>query len=92
MTPEEKQQFEDLKNEVKLLRNAENVNTNELVINTLVSRATSSGVDLLERSITIPGGLAASQIDVLDYPETFIEIKYKGSLYRLPAYLATRFV
>ena len=90
MTPEERQQFEALQNEVRLLKNSENTNANELIIDTLIQRAT--GVVDANVNVSTSIGVDGVTVDAFDYPDFFLQFKYKGKLYRVPAYNEQRFV
>lgn len=90
MTPEQEQQFNQMKERLELLESASNNDANELYIENLVKRKTDVDDSLVTKTTFI--GEGGGTVNAFDFPDQFIEIKYKGSLYRLPAYNAQRFV
>lgn len=96
MKPEQEKQFNELLERVKTLETASNNDTNELIIENLIKRRTdvddSKIADNKTITITIDGTEYSAVVQTPAFPDDFIEIKYKGKLYRIPAYNAQRFV
>lgn len=90
MNEEQQQQLNDALARIESLEKVSNVDTNELVIETLIKRRT----DVVDSDVLISTviGVGGGTVNHLDFPDDFIEIKYKGKLYRIPAYNAQRFV
>lgn len=90
MTPEQQEQFKTLLERVNTLERAENNDTNELHIENLIKRKTDVVDTDVQISTTI--GEFGGTVNHLDFPDLFIEIKYKGVLYRVPVYETSRFI
>jgi len=90
MTPEQELQLNTLMEKVERLESATNTDNNELVIENLIKRRTDVDDTKVNRAISV--GAGGGTVNTFDYPDDFIEIKYKGVLYRIPAYNATRFI
>lgn len=95
MTPEERQQMnemqrtiEDLKIQVESLQTMNNIDAIQNIKERIVRRRAdvdTSGTPATNgilREISTAGSTA----DVLDYPDDFIEIDYNGRIYKVPSY------
>jgi len=84
MTPEDKQLMQDLQDRLLALETTQNTDNNELVIDNLINRSSDVTDSDVTNAIGGEGGAT------FDFPDKWIEIKYKGGLLRLPAYLLNR--
>lgn len=85
MTPEEKLQFEEMQTRIKDLEENLNIRATDLIISSLIKRTTT--VDYTD----VNNALGSSGGPTFDFPDLWLEIMYQGTLYRLPAYLLSRF-
>jgi len=88
MTPEEKQQFEDMRNELAVFRELLDI---ERITDELIKTRKPESDSELQRNVSIVVGDGSTTIQVLDYPDSFFEFRYKGTLYRIPLYDQERF-
>lgn len=85
MTPIEKQQFEEMNARLEAIEKGLNLDATTSFINSLIKRAPSVTDSTVSNSIGAGGG------STFDFPDQWIEITYRGTLYRLPAYVLSRF-
>nr|AKH48007.1 hypothetical protein [uncultured marine virus] len=86
MSPEERQEFEDLQRKVEDLSRPENAMKIERVIfnDDLVVDNTQ-----VERTASVSGG-GGGNVDVMDYPDRWIVMRHGTKAYIIPAYDFTR--
>jgi len=85
MNPE----IEALNRRITELEQAQNLNAINSLLQVIIKDAptvTDADVTLTVSDTVGPDGGTVS-VDVLDFPDRWIELRYKGEIYRLPAYL-----
>lgn len=93
MTPQEKQEFEELKNEIELLKKGQNIEVasgmERLMSNVFLNVRNRSDVTDADvsKTISIPVGESSVNIEVLDFPDRWIFVYIDGKLHRLGAWL-----
>ena len=97
MSPEEKQQFDEMKKQLEeakkqiaALSNVSSTDFMERIVDSRVKKVTSvTDADVtLAQSVSGGGG---GSVNILDFPDRWKVEQYKGSLYRTPLYLESRF-
>ena len=90
MTPEQIQKLNNVLERLESLETGSNNDSNEIMIDNLIVRTTDVVNSNVNKSTVV--GDSGGTVNSFDYPDNFIEIKYKGKLYRIPAYNVQRFV
>ena len=90
MTPEEIQLMEELTNRVQQLETVSNTDAYEMWVDEFIKRKAT----VVDSDVTISTsiGMGGGTVNHLDFPDEWIQITYKGSLYRIPAYSESRFI
>jgi len=95
MTPEQLQQFNQLVSDIKELKISLSNNAYENLINELIKtkttqdeRSTETGDITRTTSIGDSGGTVLG----FDFPDEWLQLRYKGELIRIPVYKESRFV
>jgi hypothetical protein len=95
MTPEEKQQFEDMRRQLeevkKMLESVLNVHNDDFIEKVVDSRV-KRFADVTDSDVTIVAvDSNGDSVSVYDFPDKWKVFEYKGALYRIPVYLESRF-
>ncbi len=85
MTPEERQQFEQLKKEIEDIKNASNNQAFYNFIRKLIKDKPTVVDSEIDRSITV--GVGGGTFSVLDYPDVWLNFTLDGEIYRVGAWL-----
>lgn len=88
MTPEDRKQFEEMKQKLQSIVDVQNLDFIEKLVDNQIKRFTN----VIDADVTLAAvDDNGDTVNVLDFPDEWKIIEYKGSLYRVPIYLESRF-